>query len=258
MDTKQEIEDMMRSVAQREADDIANDTFRAKFLWVDEENLKGSPRLIMFPDMEPTHESRARLGWALRVLSSTTNAEKMVFIVDTCHTKSKTKKDGTPWELGEMQHALRNSTENADLIMEGLSYQVADKDGWLAMAMLPYRRTKHGIQFIWDDVEIMIEDVDEPNASLGGIICDIMREAMVTPKILEYANEQFGFDVANAIGLDIERRNMHTLAAGVKTVMTQTGFACGIPAYSKVEAEILERSFEGIGDFIKDEDSTDN
>lgn len=244
MKTEKDIEDLARTVAERHKEDLSNKSFRPTVLWFDVEDR---PRLLMWPEVLP--DNRGEIAWAMRVLTSTQReAAHLAFVTDNYMAKAEVvdgkpkmvKHDGTEWGPGGMQYAVENQTVDADLVSECFCYHIADNEGSFATARVPYVRTDEGIEFDWDDFDVMMEEGD---AKFGGAFPDMMRDAMAQPKMADVMRQQLG-PVAEVLGLSQEIADMHMAAVGVKMVMQQTKWQCMIPAYSEDERDVLKDSFE--------------
>lgn len=251
MKTKNEYLEFAKTVAERRAVEILNnDCNMVVEFCIDIDK----PRAIMMPMMGPTFD-RNKVGWAITVLGAAIDdLWALVFTTDSYHVRQGTKRDGTPWGPGDMERAVRQKTEDADLIFEALNCQFAEVGGGMASVLIPYDRTETEIKFKWDEAQCMISG--EEGNQVGGFYVDVMREALDAPKIMGHLIET-GMP-PESLGLDMEVARMHTICAGVKHIMRTAEVGILVPCYSEMESEILQRSMsdmEGISVF--DEEQVD-
>lgn len=239
LDTDEDLLKFCKRAAENEAPHLTAMEFQPKLMWLEQD---GDPRLYVMPGDFLEWDERPKLAWAMKMLhSGMTGDPYIVFIFDSYHATSTTKTNGEPWERGEMERAFVFQTEDRDLVRECLSITVA-RHGFVGFGSIPYVRTGEGVEFQWDEVQVMREDPSNPGSGSSGSFPDMLREASVTQNIAERARED-GLDFPT-FGLSETEVSMRQLCVVTKIAMQATGIPVAIPARNAEEARVLKSSFE--------------
>lgn len=237
MKTHDEYLGLAKSVAERQADALATNTFMPTIAFHVEDDLL---RLLAFPRIEDA-ETRNQLSYALAVLAAgIDNLETTVFTMDTYHSTHPTKKNGEPWGVGGMQYAVENNTEDADLVTDALSMQIMSVNGDRAMATVPYVKKNGGVEIDMDGANVIVHGQE---GQLKGFFVEIMEQAFGAPKLMAEMQKLFGGP--EVFDLTKDQARIHSMAIAVKMVMRQTGMRILIPAHSPEEQERIKNSMEG-------------
>jgi len=200
--------------------------------------LDGAIRLNAFPQMNDD-EWRDKMIWAAHVLCAGVQIDAIAWVSDSYGATSPTKKDGSPWQQGDLERAWQDDTPDKELITEMLLVNMFDRTGSGAIVTVPYIRQADGT-IEPGERKTLIEGVN--GGQLGGEVSDGLRSAILQDSI-EVALRAQGMDFAQ-LGLSREAAVMHMACAATKTVLAQ-GVAVALGATSEIEMEVLEASFSG-------------
>lgn len=249
MDMDNLIEKAQRA-AERVEDDLADKSFKPSMVLFTDD---GNPRLIILPTFDDPQASRGPLAWITKIAAaSIDNLSEIIWLMDSWQSTSPTKKDGSSWEQGEMQEAVENNTENADLVYECLSLNIIDKDGTLGAVNVRYDRNPDDtVTFLWDDATNFIESDEEGSPKAMGNFPSMLRQAVAEPKMRDIVlaeSKKLGIDIDE--GLGIERQRLHTLVAMMRHVFSENlGIPILLPTYNDTEREVFKRlnQIPGVG-----------
>ena len=220
-------------------DDIINDTFHPKVVWIDGNEC---PRFTLFPDGDGNGGDW--VGMLPRPLAMITSAiddvSRIAVITDSVGTTSATKVDGTEWVHGEMQEAMRDKNNpNHHLVAESLMILVVTDDETCSNVMIGYTRN--------DDTVVFEEPVGTTyrpaEDEFFGRLPDAIRGALRQPKMSE-AFKELGIS-REAFGLSEATAAAHQLCASVKIVMNDYKWPGIVGASTEEEAEVIKRSMDG-------------
>lgn len=85
----------------------------------------------------------------IRMVVVSAGADAVTCALDTYTSDSLTKKDGSDWEKGEMERAVKEKTEDADLVTDSLLVSYYDRLGNNSSTFMPYK--KDGSKVVWSE-----------------------------------------------------------------------------------------------------------
>ena len=192
------------------------------------------------PELE---QNKSQLAWATKVLCvSLPEATDINLVLDQWFAKPNEngdlkRHDGSAW-AGSLGDAI--GTVDEDLVGECLSYSFCHKDGVFGTATVTYERVDGDLVFDWDDVHIGWDGKDGQDR-FEGVFPEFLREAFETPKLIETAKSEVGFDLNEFFG---EEAAIHMKSVAVKIVMNQLKWNVAIPVHDEAERETLKHSME--------------
>ena len=221
-------------------DDIINDSFHPKIVWIDG---KECPRLTLFPDGDGNDgDWVGMLPRPLAMITSTIDdVSRIAVITDSVGTTSTTKVDGTEWVHGEMQEAMRDKNNpNHHLMSETLMVLVVTADETCTNVMIGYTRNDDGTVTFEEPVGTAYKPAEDES---HGRLPDAIRGALRQPKMSE-AFKTLGV-AREAFGLTETTAAAHQLCVSVKMVMSQYRWMGIMGASTEEEAEIIKHSMDG-------------
>lgn len=221
---------------------LAKDTFTPTMIFTD---ANAGPRVVFFPELDGSEETRDKLGWAALLLSAAIEDLRAIrWVTDACSATQGTKTDGTPWGYGEMQKALRENTVDAHLVREMVNFQTVEilDDGEFRVSMVcfNYKRDGDKVDVDWDNPQVLIDGTD---GQIQGYYTHAFKQAMKAPKLMHEMRKLIGGGQIEDLGLSDDMQRLHALLAAVKMVMQNTHMNVLIPCRNAEEAEHVKDSF---------------
>ena len=214
---------------------------------------------VLLPSEDSVMETMLRAATACIVGMG---ADAITFAVDTYHSHTREKKDGTAWQHNEMQHAREHNTVDADLVFDAVLVRYYDRMGNIATRHLAYNPFPG---FAW-----LPEDKDIDKAQVTAASDDALMRAFTSPTLMEHTGMLAKMEVD--LDLEVEARLLseeptmnvvdmerwakenpeasfaHLVSGVVKHVLLPLGCSVLVGSNSDTEREVYVRSLGGIDD----------
>ena len=233
---------LVQVVAQGERDAIKANQYIPRFVLYRDEH----PRAFLFPKLEIDMDQNA-LAHAISVLVRSCARDAIVFATDSYKAKVPTKKNGEPWESGDMAKAIQEDNENRELVSEAFQMIVVDKDANAVIASLPYDRIDGEVSYDYDALTLHGDGYpmeDGVDGVVDGAIANMMRAAMQAPSLRDDMEAKFGISAEDDLSLTAQQIDIHGICAAAKVIMNKYGWEVAIACRSQEEADIVKRSFD--------------
>lgn len=207
------------------------------------------------------------------IANDTLIAKGKNFAEDEDGKKVPCKRDGTPWERGEMQKAREQNTEDAQDILDNLMVQYYDREGAKAMISRIYTVKDHEV--VWDGERDIHVDGESGGAWSGRLPDHIsrfftlktVRQLTTELAALEGQVENFDFDAMTLMG---EAPGMspteamqflqehpkeayaHQCCAVLKVALLPQGCGFALGTNDKEIVEVFQRSFKDYPGIVMD------